>query len=604
MDNPSEKYPDVFEYVLKEETDYKTRKIPLASNWDWSMYDHIDRSVHLKNSQYLKGANDFSRPVNNIIIPIANVNYRSEGFDVKDVILYVEDKDNFHLSLLAKKFHERWALKYSIDTAIDETVESYFDYGLSLLKNINESRPEVVPLQSIAFCDQTDILAGPICLKHQYSISELEDMKEFWDADAIDKAILMSSTTQERVKDKETKTPSKYIEVYELHITAPESWLNTDGEKEDTGKYVKQLQIITYYYDNKEQKQGITLYSGKEPKQIFKAIKRDPIFGRACGRGGIEELFHPQIWTNYSEIHLQQMVEATSKVVTKTTDKKLAKNNKLGNIKHGTIVAVEEGKSWEQLILQPINKLAFDGLINKWEQIARTTGSASDPQLGLNPVSGTPLGTTEIVTNQGIGIHDYRKGKLATFWGEIYRDWVLQYITEEINKGDIWVDELSLDELMEVAERTATKVSNKKVVDKILSGVMVSPQERDLLRQIVKDEFMKGGRQRFLEILKGEFKNIPLQVKFSIAGKQKNMAEMVSKLNSVFRTVFANPAILQMPGMGELFNDILEQSGLSPVDYSKLTTPAEQTGQPTDPSQAPAQPSNLALQSNNAIISQ
>lgn len=604
MDKPSETYPDVYEYVLTEETDYKTRKIPLASNWDWSMYEHIDRSFHLKNSQYLKGANDFSRPVNNIIIPIANVNYRTEGFDVKEVLLYVDDKDNYHKSLLAKKFHDKWALKYSIDTAIDESVESYFDYGLTLVKNVNESRPVIVPMQSIAFCDQTDILAGPICLKHQYSISELADMKEYWDADAIDKATLMASTTQERVKDKDTKTPGKYIEVYELHGTFPESWLKNSETREDTGKYIKQLQIITYYYDDKEQKQGITLYSGKEPKQIFKALKRDPIFGRACGRGGIEELFHPQIWTNYSEIHLQQMLEATSKVILKSTDKKVAKNNKLSNLKHGTIVGVEQGNTFDQLVLQPINKVAFDGFINKWEQVARTIGSASDPQLGLNPVSGTPLGTTEIVTNQGIGIHDYRKGKIATFWGEIYRDWVLQYLADEINKGDIWVDELSLDELTEVAERVATTESNKRIKDKILSGKVVSQQEQDLLRQIIKDEFMKGGKQRFLEIMKGEFEGIPLQVKFSIAGKQKNMAEMVSKLNSVFRTVFANPAILQMPGMGELFNDILEQAGLSPVDYSKLTK-QQNTGEQTTPQEnTSSQFSVPQLQPTGATISQ
>ena len=577
MNEVAEKLPSVYEYIIQEENAWRTARVPLASNWrDWNMFEHIDRSFTLKNSRFYLGNQDYTRPFNNIILPIANVNYRTEGFDVKDVQIYVDNPDNYHKSFLARKMHNWWAKDNAIDTAIDESVESYFDYGLALVKNVNEARPEVIQLQQIAFCDQTDIMSGPICLKHSYSISELLDMKGRWDDAEIDKAVLMSRSTKDAdSKDGDTtKTPGKYVEVYELHGTFPESWLGEEklGENwKDTGKYSPQIHIISYYTNPTDKtKNGVCLFKGKEPNPVFKALKRDSVFGRACGRGGIEELFHPQIWTNYSELHIQQMLEAVSKVILKTNKKKITALNNWKNMKQGQILDLDGDGTLEQLVLQPINKAHFDNSINKWEQVARTIGSASDPALGLNPTSGTPLGTTEIVTSQGIGIHDYRQGKIVDFWAEIYRDWGLKHFATELNKGSKWLDELSVDELQEVAEKVSTKEANKKIKRMILAGKSLTQQEADQFRSVIKEEFMKGGEKRFLEILKDEFKD-PLDVEISIAGKQKNLAEVVSKLNSVFRTLFtpgAIQALQQSPELGKLLNQILEASGMNSINFA------------------------------------
>lgn len=600
MEEVAEKTPDIYQYVLTEESNFKTARVPLATNWrDWNMSEHIDRSFTLKNSRFYKGQQDYKRPFNNIILPIANVNYRTEGFDVKDVQIYVDNAENYHKSFIARKFHNWWAKENAIDTAIDESVESYFDYGLVLVKNVNEARPEVIQLQQIAFCDQSDIMSGPICLKHNYSISELLEMKGKWYEKEVDKTILMAKTKKDvdPADGDEVKTPGKYVEVYELHGMFPESWLGAEKlgqEWEDTGKYSPQVHIITYYVSPVDgtSKVGVCLFKGKEPKPIFKALKRDPIFGRACGRGGIEELFHPQIWTNYSEQYILQMLEATAKVILLTNDKKL-KNQNLSNVKHNQVLDLDDGKDLKQLAIQPINKTAFDNFVNKWEQVARTIGSASDPQLGLNPTSGTPLGTTEIVTSQGIGIHEYRQGKIAAFWAEIYREWVLPKLQSDINKGHKWLDELTLDELQEVAEKVSTKQSNKRVKEMVLGGKMVTPEEMEMFRSVVKEAFMKGGEKRFLEAFKDEFSNLPTDVEINIKGKQANLAEVTSKLNSVFRTLFtpgAIQAVQQNKGLSDLLNQILETSGFSPVNFGSFNP--TQTGQPMASQPSPFQPAS------------
>ena len=251
-------------------------------------------------------------------------------------------------------------------------------------------------------------------------------------------------------------------------------------------------------------------------------------------------------------------------------------------MKNGQIVDLDGDGTLEQLLVQLPNYTEFTNFQNRQEQSARTIGSASDPALGLNPVSGTPLGTTEIVTQQGIGIHEYRQGKIATFWAEVYRDWVLPHLSREINKGSKWLDELTLAELQDVSEKMMTKQSNDKIKEMIFDGKIPTQEEIDLLKSTFKETFMKGGDKRFLEIMKDEFSKLPMDIEISIKGKQKNMAETVSKLNAVFRTLFmpgAIQAVQQNKGLSDLLNNIFESSGMSPVNFGAFT------GQPMQPMQ-------------------
>ena len=587
----AEKIPEIYSYILQEESNYRTERVPLATNWrDWNMREHIDRSFTLLNSRFYQGTQDYRRPFNNIILPIRNVNLRSEGFDVKDASIYVDNPDHYYKSAIARKFHNWWAKDNKIDTAIDESVESYFDYGLTLLKNVNEARPEVIQLQQIAFCDQTDVLSGPICIKHNYSVSELMEMKGKWKSSEVDRAIMAAKFSKniDPADDDTLTTPGKFVAVYELEGMFPESWLGAEklGEEwVDTGKYSLQTHIVTYYLSPQDNttKVGITLFKGKRTKTIFKALKRDAIHGRACGRGGIEELFHPQIWTNYSELQVSQMLEAVSKVVLKTNKKKIAKSNNFANIKQGTILDLDGDGTLEQVQIQPINKNAFDSFVNKWEQVARTIGSASDPQLGLNPVSGTPLGTTEIVTSQGVGIHEYRQGQIAAFWQEVYRDWTIPHLSREINKDYKWLEDLSLDETQAFAKMVVTNEANKVIKKVILSGKPITNEEIAAMTAQMTEMFMAGGNKRFMEIVEGDFKDLLLDIEISIVNKQKNMAENVSKLNNLFRILFtpgAIQSIQQTPELMSLLNEILEGSGLSPMKYGVRSAPVQSPMQP------------------------
>lgn len=582
---------DIYELVKTEQTAYQTRGVDVVDGWNWSMHNHIKYSLLMKNSQFpLTQTKLGERPFKNIIRPILNVAYRSEGFDVKDINPFVNDEENYYKSFLVRKFHDKWARKNDLDTAIDESVETYVDYGGVLVKKGKNGKPEIVPFQQIAFCDQTDILSGTIALKHSYSIDQLKGtIKDLgWYEEVVNSLISNARTVRvnSQSHNNEQKVPDRHVEVFEVHGVFPEDWLLKDensysdyNAKLDADKFSRQLHIIAYKTDEKGTKTGVCLYKGEEPESIFKFLKRDPIFGRALGFGGVEELFESQIWTNFDMIHMHEMLKQASKIVYQTADTGFTTRNNVKNIQNGEILVHEEGMPATLMNNQAINLPSFEKAVIDWEIHARTTGSAQDAQLGTSPSSGTPFALQNLVVQTGQSLHKYRQGKLATFWGEIYRDWILPDFVEELNQGDKWMDDLSMEEMQTMADTVANNAFADYEKKKILSGEVVDNEQIAVQKQVFIEQFKKSNK-KFLEVVRGEIRGIPVDVDVNIAGKQKDLTGMVDKLTEIFKTIFANPQgfiqTMQIPGAAQSFNDLLEFSGMKQMDFSKMPIQPQQ----------------------------
>ena len=576
----------VYEYIQSEQTNYKTVRVPITTSYDWNMSEHIERCTNVANGWYHSGKNDGLRRYDDIVTPIINVAVRSEGFDVKDIVPFVNDVQNSYKSFLVKKRHPQWARKNELDTFIDDIVESSVIYDLVLVKNVNNVRPEVVPLQKIAFCDQTDIMSGPICLKHQYSVAELTKFKGKWIDEAIDEAIVMSKEEKSvmQANDRTVKTPGKYIEVFELHGFLPETWLDENG---DPFKYVNQMHIVCYYTSKDGNKNGITLFKGKtkDISNTFKSLVIRKIHGRACGKSIVETLFEPQVWMNYSAQRIQKLLASAINVFYSDSDE--VGNQKLSNLPDNTILKLETGKNIGKLDGSPQNLTAFSNDQVNLQTQARILGSASEAQLGVNPTSGTPFALQNLVVQQGQGIHEYRQGKIATFVADVlYRDWILQYLVDDMNKGITFSEELSLDEMQDISDLISRNKAESQIISKILEGELVTPETREALIANYKEQFTRGGSRKFFEAIQGELDDIPLEVFVNIKSKQKYMAQEADKLTNIIREVLRNPqAFQQIPGVGKAFNQLLENSGLSPIDFTQITKTLPTQTQPPTPEQ-------------------
>jgi hypothetical protein len=123
----------------------------------------------------------------------------------------------------------------------------------------------------------------------------------------------------------------------------------------------------------------------------------------------------------------------------------------------------------------------------------------------------------------------------------------------------------------------------------MLNDEYISTEELDSYKQQQYDAFMKDNK-KFIIILKDELKDVPLSVNVNISGKQKNLSQYTDKLVNIFRQIAVAPQILDDPRMAKIFNQILESSGLSPIDFGAFKSPqSEQAAQAALPQEAQPQ---------------
>jgi len=564
---------DIFEYIEQQEGLYK-KDIEINDIWRWSMREHIeDRSIY-KNSNIRgdkKKGTINEVPVKNIMRPILNLKYRAEDIDVKDITLYIDDPELYHLSFLIKKYHDDvYVIENDLDTFFDKVKESKIDLGGGLAKNIGKGKPEYVPLESIAFCDQKDMLNAPIGLLHSYSPAQLKEFeKKGWGSKANGATTTIDDLITIVANDK-GDIPGPDIKVYEVHGVLPKEYL--DDERQEQDEYVQQIQLVSFYKNEKGDRNGLILFRKKEGKSPFKMALTEEIFNRSLGWGGIEELMEPQIWTNYCEVIKKEFLDSASKTIITTDDPTIAAKHPTGlkDMDNLEFLEVQEGKTAKTLDTYPRNITLFDNAVADWWEHSQELGSATPALRGQSPASGTPFRLEERVVMEGKGIHEYRQGKYAKWIEEVYKDWIIPFISKKITEGTKFLSELSLDELQEVAENVSVVKRNKLIKDKILSGQTIDQVEADTYKEKIKEEFLGKGNERFIEILKDELKDAPLKVKVNVVGKQVNLLEKTDKLSNIFRTIAANPQILQIPAMEKLFNKILKYSNLEEMDFGSM----------------------------------
>lgn len=577
--------PSIFEYVQAEENAFQTEQIQLGVNWSWSFRDHVQLLFHLTNSQFYTGSNNWLRAFKQVMEPIISLSKWAEDIEVKDIDFFIENEQGRVLSFLVRKYYqERYVKEHDLDTLIDEITESDLTYGGVLVQKSDTPKPEVMPLNSISFCDQTDILGGPIAFKHSFSPDKLRGMAEYgWGEEANGATISISEliTLAQHSKDPaqmqdsgKNRTTGKSIEVYILKGCLPEHYM-LDNDNFDN--YYDQVQILAFYHDKDNKRQGVCLYRKPEDEATLKFHTTKKVYGRALGRGDGEALLHPQIWTNFLTIHKTSMLEGGAKTPLMTDDTNFSNRNKIQEMENNEIVVISPDTKLPPTPIQtvnPANVQLYEKSINEWFDQAQLTGSAFDPLLGKEPVSGTTFRGQERTVQQGKGLHEHRKGKRAKFIEEIYRDWIIPQLVREITKGSEFLASLTADEMSWVSDQLAENYARRKQVDDILE--LKIPQDTEILKQEFVKRFSKKGNKHLLKILKDEFKDVEVKMGINVAGKQKDLVGLSDKVLSIFQFIFANPqgfqTAMQLPGMSKAFQDIMEYSGVNSVDFATISS--------------------------------
>ena len=600
--------PDIYSYVKSQEARFETDEVQVGDNWYWNFRKHVQLIFHLKNGVFFTGSNDFLRAFKAVMHPILDLAKWTEDIDVKDIVIYTEESEDKVYSFILKKYHDEvYTQEHDLDMMIDEINESDIDYGGTLVQR-GSKRPEVIVLNSIAFCDQTDILGGAIGFKFFFSPDKLRGMSKYgWGNTnngatiSLDDLCVLANASKETVGmgGKKNDVPSKTIEVYVVRGTMPEGYLEDNDNMED---YYGQLQIVAFYTDTENNKVGVTLYRKKDNGENLKFLTTKKVYQRALGMGYGEMLLHPQVWANCLTIYKMDMLQAGSKVPLVTDDPTYTQKNKIQEMETLEITTIEEGKTIKKVPTMAVENIQmFEGSINEWYSQAQLSGSAFDPIMGKEPPSGTTFRGQERNVAQGRGSHDKRRGQRAKFIEEIYHDWTLDDMINEITSGTTFLATLSTEDLNRVIEQVSTNEFNKRHKEALLEGKILTPEEQALVKDTVRTSFMKKGNKHTIKVLKGQLEDFKARCKINVAGKQKDLANMSDKLLSIFQFVFANPQAFQQamqnPALAKAFENILEASNMSIADFSTLvqSQPIQQPEAP-QPTQASAQPTGQAPQ--------
>ena len=587
---------DIFTYIKSNESSYNTVPIPVVENYEWHMARHVKLTALYLNSQYETG-NKEMKPFYNIILPAMLTAHRSVSFHLKEINFFIDNSDAYYKSMLLRKYHERWARINDLTSFLDEMTETYSDYGGVLVKKTEDAVPIVIPWQQIAFVDQTDIMTGPICEKHQYNPEDLKAMESKGWGDpkngataTIQEIIDLSSNTKTttQVKGRKIGTPSKYTEVYELHGVLPKGYLNDDQITSETQDYVRQMHIIAFYKDTKGNREGLTLFKGREKKSPYKFYSRDKIYGRALGRGGVEELFDAQVWTNYTTIQQKDMLDNASKILYQTADKSYNTRNRTDNVENGQILTFDENKPLSRIDNTPHSLQLFTEAVQTWNSKAQEIASTFNPFAGIGGQK-VSYRMGALLQQQASALHQYRKGKIGgQFLPELYKDWILPQLVKDLTKDTEFSTLLSGDEMEQLCNAVVNSAKNRHMAEMMFAGKLVDPEEIEQLVQNFKQQFYQHGNQKFLKIMADEFKDVPIDMIVDFSQEEMAGAGIAEELTTIFAQLLPvlgqDPQFFQKnPQMAKIFNDILENSGLNPMSINPgaaTATPVQNTAVP------------------------
>lgn len=600
--------PTIFSYIKSEENKFETEEITLGDNWSWNLRNHVQMIFHLKNGVFYTGENNWLRAFKNIMEPIINLTLWTEDIELKDVTFFIENDDGKVLSFLVKKYHDEVYVKENdLDLLFDELTESDVEFGGTLLQKGSKT-PEVISLMSLAFCDQTDMLGGPLGIKFYFSPDKLRGMSSYGWGDekngatiSLDELCLLASNQKDSasLSNDKNEVSGKAIEVYVVRGNLPENYLKDNDNMED---YYNQIEVVAFYVTKEGKEEGVVLYRKKEEEGNLKFFTSKKVYQRALGRGVGETLIHPQIWTNFLTIHKTNLLESASKVPLQTDDQNFTNRNKIQDMENLEVAVVEEGKTISRIDTAAVaNIQLYSAEINEWWGFAQSAGSADDPLMGKEATSGTTFRGQERTVAQGQGLHNKRRGQRAKFIEEVYRDWIIPDIKKEILKGKKFLASLTNEELNWIAERLANVEANQIIKDAILyHGKYVTKEQQDALIEVRKQANLKKGNRQLVEILEKEFEDVEIKMGINVASKQKDLAQLSDKLLSIFQFIFSNPAgfqqAMQIPALSKSFENILEFGGMSIGDFSTLLNvpPAAQ-----QPMQQPVQGQQPQLLANN-----
>lgn len=586
---------NIFSLVRRLENNFVNGTTNLSKYVDFSLNETLDTIDAYKNSKHTSGLYDSQgreKPFFNIVTAAINIWYRATDIDRKNIRVRATKKTHWMTALIATIHLQDWMRRSDFGQFLNDWGNVLSAYSSAIVKFVEkggELIPAVMPWQRM-IVDAVDIESNPIIEKLYYTPSQLLRNKAY--NQEMVRSLLDSRKAREAVDGQTKDNLSDYIEVYEIHGELPLSWI-TDNE-DDEYEFVQQMHVISFVEEDGGKFNDFTLYSGKEAKSPYMVTHLKKEDGRAIGIGAVELLFDAQWMQNHSIKNMKDQLDLASKLIFQTSDQ--------GYLGRNVLTAIEQGDILVHALNQPLTQInngshdigSLQAFTQQWKANSQELTSTPDALRGTTPVSGTPLGTTELLSNQGQSLFELFTENKGLALERMLRTYIIPYLKKKMDTSDEIAAVLESHDIKQIDSQYVPVEAMKRVNDKFLNQLFASIDDRNPLPEdpqammaveqgnIQAEQSSLGNARYFVpsEDKKVKWKDIFKDLEWDLQVEVTN--EVVDK-QATLQTLFQ---MLQLSSQDPqrfqlIFNKMAEETGvISPIELGSQSQPQMQGAQP------------------------
>lgn len=613
---------DIFKQIRDERQDFLQNEIEIVPGYNFSQYNTIKKDHLYFTGHYEKG--DYEE-VNGVLRKkvFHNLsNWRCEiatkmiDMDVKDFILVSNNHDSDWFVYLLEKELKVWLKKSEMGQLLNEISRLLPIYG-SVVVQKTKNGAQIVDLRRLYVDQSAQTLndASYINIRHLLSHKELRKMgRAGWDntKEAIENfsgkytqgydlgSASMSGGGSSLFYDgasvqKNQVESAPLVEVWERYGEVPMSWFTENEEDDD--EYVMAKYCVAGVDQTTKNDEGVVmhedgliLYKEQIDELPFKEVHYNKIEGRWLGIGVVETLFENQRRIN--EVKNQEAIanQMASIQLFQSRDETIA-SNITTDLQAGDILKVKSEIT--PIATEARNTGALTKTAEEIEQHSDNLTFSRDVISGENPPASATLGAIQLQTQQTTAVFDYKKENIGLFLGAFIKDLVFPQIEGDLNKEHVLRISGTFTELQKLRNNFATRVANKRVLEKMLDSNSPFPTKElyEIYKEQAMDEISKHGDKIWAEIKENSFKNLDYDVDLVTTGENKNIYAQINNGNAILQAISADPTMLVDPAKKQILFKVMSamgwhQSELESMDQVEPLLPNTLTNETKQPQQS------------------
>lgn len=572
------------------------------------MYEIIQKTNAYLASTHITGKNDSlgrKKPFFNICLAAVNIWYRATDKDRKNLRLVPKNSKQTALAFVANVLLKRWMDEAKFGTFLNKWGRTLARHGSAIPKFVEQGGKLIPSVSSWdrLVVDSVDFEALPTIEKFYFTPAKLR-RKNGYDTKVVEELIEARLEARKTLEGKDEDDVDEFIEVYEVEgeLPAPLLMTETQQPKADWTKYRQQMHAVAFIAtsDNKKPFKDFTLFKGPQNKPTHMLTHLIEEEGRTLSVGAVEYLFDAQWMVNHSMKQMKDYLDLASKMLFQTSDSNFVGRNVLKSIETGDIFITKANQPVTQINNSAMNVGAILSYKQQWEALGQTVTSTPESTRGVTPASGVPLGTTQIVTEQGLSLFEVMSENKDLAIEEMLRTYIIPFIKKQMDTSEEIAAILDDEDITQLdamyVPREAIKRHNKRFFDETMAGAIASPYEKDVMESQVKQDLATQGNQRFFkpsDIPTVTWKKLLDDFEWEVHienNESEDKAVLLQTLNFIFQTIASNPMVLQDPTAKMIFGKIMNiAGGISPLQMS-VSSKAPSSMAPMNPSAAGVMP--------------